>query len=448
MWVVGKFGPRNYMACLGLLMLLSAVRIVIHLGGGGVSRFLGNSSRLEYDFPSRPKVLPFPSQLVYNRVGKCGSRTVVQLLRILSARQGFNLLTSEIHNKTRLGRMEQSELIKNVSGLEKPFLFTRHVHFLDFTRYGVEQPAYINIIRDPISRFLSSYFFRRFGDWRSEQIHLVRTPGMKDDERFLSVNDCILKNYPECTNPRLFYIVPYFCGQDPRCRVPSSWALKRAKDNVVQYYLLVGILEELEDTLLVLERLLPHYFSDALKIYSDPDYFGLGNGTSSLKKQLPSRRALQVLYQRLGYEYDFYYFVRDQFHLLKRKLGLRVPRRPRPQDVTLPPGATRLFADETAAVAVGATAAAAATAAVGGGGEAATGAVAAKEEAAAPEARAHEGQDSARESGGVGEGTGSRTSPVAQGALVLRTLNEDGGEEGDTNVDVDVSQWLRENYRR
>lgn len=32
------------------------------------------------------------------------------------------------------------------------------------------------------------------------------------------INVCILENFPECSNPRLFYIVPYFCGQHPQCR--------------------------------------------------------------------------------------------------------------------------------------------------------------------------------------------------------------------------------------
>ena len=112
----------------------------------------------------------------------------------------------------------QVDLMKNISNIPQPFLYTRHVHFLNFTRcskhmnspvwfisyvgsYGqtvltyissfasvrfrIEQPVYINIIRDPINRFLSNYFFRRFGDWRGEQNHLIRTPGMKDDERYL-----------------------------------------------------------------------------------------------------------------------------------------------------------------------------------------------------------------------------------------------------------------------
>lgn len=52
-------------------------------------------------------------------------------------------------------------------------------------RFRTDEPAHINIIRDPINRFLSNYFFRRFGDWRGEENHVVRTPAMKDDERYL-----------------------------------------------------------------------------------------------------------------------------------------------------------------------------------------------------------------------------------------------------------------------
>ncbi len=145
------------------------------------------------------------------------------------------------------------------------------------------------------------------------------------------INTCILESYPECSNPRLFYIIPYFCGQHPQCRwplfmllmwfissifiqapkqwfknkrfvnvsklhlkasmtisrcpwvlsnlwcnhlswtrEPGLWALETAKQNVLDHYLLVGVLEELEDVLLLLERLLPHFFCDVLNIYKSP----------------------------------------------------------------------------------------------------------------------------------------------------------------------------------
>ncbi|KAL6031559.1 hypothetical protein STEG23_006671, partial [Scotinomys teguina] len=268
-------------------------------------------------------VLPFPSQVVYNRVGKCGSRTVVLLLRILSEKHGFNLVTSDIHNKTRLTKNEQALAVKGLpcclggpvpkkrkvgirfsqgSDLQCQEYYTAEKNndimkfagkwmelenvilseaiVVNFPQqvltpppslpFGGDQPVYINIIRDPVSRFLSNYFFRRFGDWRGEQNHMIRTPSMRQEERYLDINECILENYPECSNPRLFYIIPYFCGQHPRCREPGEWALERAKLNVNENFLLVGILEELEDVLLLLERFLPHYFKDVLSIYKDP----------------------------------------------------------------------------------------------------------------------------------------------------------------------------------
>ncbi|XP_021382706.1 uronyl 2-sulfotransferase isoform X1 [Lonchura striata] len=347
---------RDYVFCMATLLLFCLGSLFYQLNGGpphfllALRHCLGNSTYLDDHGPPPQKVLPFPSQVVYNRVGKCGSRTVVLLLRILSEKHGFNLVTSDIHNKTRLTKNEQMELIKNISTAEQPYLFTRHVHFLNFSscadvllemrifvqlhhagsshdptqrRFGGDQPVYINIIRDPVNRFLSNYFFRRFGDWRGEQNHMIRTPNMRQEERYLDINVCILENYPECSNPRLFYIIPYFCGQHPRCREPGEWALERAKLNVNENFLLVGILEELEDVLLLLERFLPHYFKDVLSIYKNPEHRKLGNLTVTVKKTVPSPEAIQILYQRMRYEYEFYYYVKEQFHLLKRKFGLK-----------------------------------------------------------------------------------------------------------------------------
>nr|XP_021328743.1 uronyl 2-sulfotransferase-like isoform X2 [Danio rerio] len=325
--VLLRVSRRDLSCCLSALLLFCLGSVSYQLNGGSpkilldvgyyIGRFADGYGSLA------PRVLPFPSQVVYNRVGKCGSRTIVLLLRMLADRHQFTLVSSDIHNKTRLTKREQENLIQNISTTPQPFLYTRHVHFLNFSRFKTEEPVHINIIRDPISRFLSNYFFRRFGDWRGEENHVVRTPGMKEDERYLDINTCILESYPECTNPRLFYIIPYFCGQHPQCREPGLWALETAKQNVLDHYLLVGVLEELEDVLLLLERLLPHFFSDVLNIYRSPEYRKLGNLTGTVRKQSPNPEALRVLHQRMEYEYRFYQFIRAQFHQTKRKIGLK-----------------------------------------------------------------------------------------------------------------------------
>lgn len=41
--------------------------------------------------------------------------------------------------------------------------------------------------------------------------------------RLKDINMCILQNYPECSNPKLFYIIPYFCGQHPQCRYRCTY---------------------------------------------------------------------------------------------------------------------------------------------------------------------------------------------------------------------------------
>lgn len=84
----------------------------------GIKTYIEFNSKLIYLSPSLSfssfvcvlvwsQVLPFPSQVVYNRVGKCGSRTVVILLRLLAEKHQFNLVSSDIHNKTRLTKHEQ-----------------------------------------------------------------------------------------------------------------------------------------------------------------------------------------------------------------------------------------------------------------------------------------------------------------------------------------------------
>lgn len=45
--------------------------------------------------------------------------------------------------------------------------------------------------------------------------------------------------------------------------------------------------------------------------------------TVTVRKTAPSPEAVQILYQRMRYEYEFYHYVKEQFHLLKRRFGLR-----------------------------------------------------------------------------------------------------------------------------
>lgn len=50
-------------------------------------------------------------------------------------------------------------------------------------------------------------------------------------------------------------------------KLNNDWALQRAKSNVDRYYSVVGILEELNTTLQVLENKTPYFFKGSRNVY-------------------------------------------------------------------------------------------------------------------------------------------------------------------------------------
>ena len=74
----------------------------------------------------------------------------------------------------------------------------------------------------------------------------------------------------DVTHERLYYSqVQFFCGNDDDCRVfASQKASQRAKENIEKYYTVVGILEEITESLVVFERFIPQYFKNATNMYT------------------------------------------------------------------------------------------------------------------------------------------------------------------------------------
>ena len=71
-------------------------------------------------------------------------------------------------------------------------------------------------------------------------------------------------------NDYLFFLQPYFCGQDAKCSViKNEWALENAKANIEKWYPVIGTLEDLETTFFVLENKLPRFFKGISRIYFD-----------------------------------------------------------------------------------------------------------------------------------------------------------------------------------
>ncbi len=61
----------------------------------------------------------------------------------------------------RLAPFQQEELTEMVADLPTPSVYVKHVCYTNFTRLGYPTPIYINLVRDPVERIISWYYYIR-----------------------------------------------------------------------------------------------------------------------------------------------------------------------------------------------------------------------------------------------------------------------------------------------
>lgn len=260
------------------------------------------------------------SYVVFNRVPKCGSMFLTTLCYKLGSQNKFNVESPyEIGEKPQKTATEQRKFIDELYTLPSPNMYIRHQWFVNFQEFHSNNPVYINLIRDPISRFESFYYFSRFGNNKGGGGQAALTDELKNE----SVDECVHNRRKECVMP-YWQVVPYFCGQDTRCAQRTQWAVDRAKDNVERHYLFVGTLEDLELTLKILEKLIPGYFSGAQELSTQGPSEKMKLETQTKSKRESSEATKMFLKEEtsLRYEYQLYDFIRHRMAAIKHKFNL------------------------------------------------------------------------------------------------------------------------------
>ena len=247
---------------------------------------------------------------MYNRVPKCGSTTTSSLIKQLGVRNHFKVIFVLKEGPKSFNKEEQQTLVRKTNHTRSPWMYIQHFHMINFTDFGVDMPVHINLVRDPIERLMSGYYYKRFKSPRP----------MAERVRNMSYEDCIQNKRNECTNPKtIFTILPYFCGSLPRCTEPSTWVLERAKRNVERYYSLVGHVGELDKFYTVLEKTMPQYFRGLLTSYNK-NVDRLKNKTSTKVEKTLSDSSREYLRSLLGLEYEFYAYIKKRFEDSYRKV--------------------------------------------------------------------------------------------------------------------------------
>lgn len=263
--------------------------------------------------------------VIYNRVPKTASTSFVGVAYDLCSRNKFHVLHVNVsRNRYTLSLQDQLRFARNVTSWKekKPAFYHGHLAFLNFDRLPgwrgggggeVDNPVYINVIRRPLDRLVSYYYFLRYGDDFRPYLKRKR---MGDKATF---DECVLKGGQDCAPENLWLQIPFFCGHVSACWQPgNAWALEQAKRNLVSKYLVVGVTEELESFVQLLEITLPRFFKGAAKLYASGKKSHL---RKTANKKDPSPETVEQIQASdiWKMENEFYEFALDQFHFIRKK---------------------------------------------------------------------------------------------------------------------------------
>lgn len=143
-------------------------------------------------------------------------------------------------------------------------VFEGHTFFVDLPpEYST---AAISFVRDPIERLASSYYYLRHGArTATERASFVRRFGNQSLEECALSPGCREKNELRywCSIQTL-----YFCGMHKDCDlnvfgIPEDTAFERAKKNILDNFLFVGLVEDFNTSVAILEQLIPTYLEGA-----------------------------------------------------------------------------------------------------------------------------------------------------------------------------------------
>ncbi|XP_053954282.1 heparan sulfate 2-O-sulfotransferase pipe-like [Anastrepha ludens] len=268
--------------------------------------------------------------IIFNRVPKVGSQSLMQLLTTLGKLNGFTTSRdiSKGHETVLIEPRKQRELALELLAKPKPHAYNQHLAYINFTRFHLPKPIYINLVRHPIERIISWHYYTRaewyYQDLKEKMGHLA--PLRPSDEFMnLDLDTCVKTNNLFCQFNQDEIINPsgdhrrqtlFFCGQNKKICMPfnSVTAMQKAKQTVDEDFAVVGTWEDTNITLAVLEHYIPKFFKHAKVVYyMDREKLSMVNKNAG--KRPVSQETRDILSKNLTNEIEFYEFCKQRLYL-------------------------------------------------------------------------------------------------------------------------------------
>ncbi|XP_055387136.1 uncharacterized protein LOC129615793, partial [Condylostylus longicornis] len=274
--------------------------------------------------------------IFFNRVAKAGSESMLELLKYLSKENKFKM-KSNPPRKTisrQMGREEQLEIANYIIDIGFGIYYD-HIAWINFKELDLPKPIYFNLVRDPVERVISWYFYAR-SPWKAVGFFTQFPDSEIPPEEWWKkdFNKCVVEHDPECV-----YEVDavkdtvgdhrrqtlFFCGHNPDC-LPfnSPRAVQIAKQNVEKEFAVVGSWEDTNITLTVLEHYIPRYFRGATEIFY-MHYDQITNRNKNKMKPEIYPEVKELIRKNFTQEIEFYEWCKQR--LYKQYLALVVDKK-------------------------------------------------------------------------------------------------------------------------
>ncbi|TRY79746.1 hypothetical protein TCAL_01963, partial [Tigriopus californicus] len=281
-----------------------------------------------------------PDMLIFNRVPKVGSQTIMNLIGYLRAANDFDAFTS-LDNMPEYSKDSETvflpdapmrqltvDSLMKTQNKGKSFAFLKHQNFLNFSEFNESPPIYMNFVRHPVERVISWYYYVRAPWYQIEHDKFNQTSlrmSLSIRELKTSLEDCLKMNRRGCIFEKGMLLhsgahamshvsqMSFFCGHDRICNQWEQPELhRRAKENVEKYFAVVGVLEDWEISLEVLEQYIPRFFAQARKVAQDnPD---IKHVNKNIYKPKVSTAIRHWLAAKMPLEIDFFHFCRQRLY--------------------------------------------------------------------------------------------------------------------------------------
>jgi len=277
-------------------------------------------------------------RIIYNRAPKCGSSTMRALLYELEKEnhvKGAHITTCDhcINGQQRTQR-KFFDAYDDLVNTTQDFYIVGHARWLDFSVTGRIQPSYINILRHPVLRHRSEYYYFRS---RKGELHSKERAKEECSCYKKKFSDCILNSSPECSESVLRFAgvyTSYFCGYncDNMTDISKNERIFRNFDS----YAFVGVTEDMKSSVFLLGKTFPHIFRNADAIYAKIDPVKLQEYTFDLSEQVAQKL---LNFNKGSVELELYYRALNR--VIESMSSIRL--RPNLVFRNTSPGATQLI---------------------------------------------------------------------------------------------------------